>query len=406
MIINHIMKYKLQLRKVQYIELDELRMQLCDLYNAAIYERRDAYEKYNKCINYIDQSYSLKIIRNEIKEYSKFGIRLQYGTLKQVDTEFKAMITNRSKKRKASYPRYKTYSSFKSFKSCIGTGGVTIINNNLHIKGFSSDIEIKYNNRKNILDKAKFMVIKKYQKGWYIFITYNLDSSKVEKDVIKSVGIDLGLQKLATLSDNKIIENPRILNKHFSTIRKISRKLSRAKFRSNNYFKVKNNLNIIYSKISNSRDTFNHQVSSYLINNYDLVALENLNLKSLLRSDATKIKKVDTGIRRNMHDVSFASLRNKLSYKAEKAGVKFILVDPAYTSQTCSCCGTIKKKSLSIRVHSCEDCGLVLNRDLNASINILNKAVRGLGVNNISNTNVYNNSLEVINIGHRNTAFL
>jgi iron-sulfur cluster repair protein YtfE (RIC family) len=76
MIINHIMKYKLQLRKVQYTELDELRMQLCDLYNAAIYERRDVYEKYSKCINYIDQSYSLKIIRNEIKEYSKFGIRL------------------------------------------------------------------------------------------------------------------------------------------------------------------------------------------------------------------------------------------------------------------------------------------------------------------------------------------
>ena len=123
----------------------------------------------------------------------------------------------------------------------------------------------------------------------------------------------------------------------------------------------------------NTRETHLHQVSADLTRRFDLIAVEKLNTKGMARSRFAK----------SIHDASWTKLRQMLAYKAEGAGGRLIEVDPRNTTQACSGCGVIVPKGLSDRVHSCPDCGLVLDRDHNAALNILHSGVVARGALNV-----------------------
>jgi putative transposase len=121
----------------------------------------------------------------------------------------------------------------------------------------------------------------------------------------------------------------------------------------------------LHAKVANYRDTYLHQVSAKLIRTNDIVVIEKLSIRNLCRGR----------FERYFLDASWGKLVFMLSYKAEGAGRKLIEVDPRNTSQACSGCGTIVPKDLSVRMHNCPHCGLSLDRDHNAAINILNRGV-------------------------------
>lgn len=179
------------------------------------------------------------------------------------------------------------------------------------------------------------------------------------------VGIDLGLKKLLTISDGTTIERPRLIERSEKDIARLNRR-----FQKNKTNKNLRSLNKAYEKLSNRRKDFVEKLSLDLVRKYDLIVFEDINTNQLK-------EKAFRPVNRAICDASWRMLIEKTKYKAESAGKKVILVNPANTSKTCSRCGKLHELSLSDRELSCS-CGLIIDRDLNASYNILRVGLHSL----------------------------
>src|SRR5262249_1994272 len=157
-----------------------------------------------------------------------------------------------------------------------------------------------------------------------------------------------------------------IARRAHNELRRRQRALARCKRGSARRRKVRADVARIHAKIANARRTWLHQQSARIVRSYDLIAVEDLNVAGMGRNHF---------LSRSLSDAAWSTFTGMLAYKAENAGKTFVRVDPKMTSQACSGCGVIVKKGLSDRVHSCPECGLVLDRDHNAALNILHRAV-------------------------------
>lgn len=200
-------------------------------------------------------------------------------------------------------------------------------------------------------------------------------AQRTKKDKKKVVGVDLGIKHAAVFSDGTVIENKRAYEKQLKKLRKLNKELSRRRkynkqtgeVPSKRYLKTKDKLAKVYAGISNKEIDFAHKLSKQLVDNYQIVGLEDLNVAGMMKNRS---------LSRHIAHASFGRLRLFTTYKASWYGSKVILVDRFYpSSKTCSDCGAVKAKlSLSERSYSCSDCGLVIDRDLNAALNIMNVA--------------------------------
>jgi putative transposase len=177
-----------------------------------------------------------------------------------------------------------------------------------------------------------------------------------------AVGGDMGLLRLLTLSDGTLIDNPRWLRDALDELRRAQRRLARAKKGSQNRKDKRLIVAKLHEHIKNQRHDFWHKTTHTLVHSYGLIVLENLSLDFMLRNG---------NLSQSAHDAGLGLFRQLLDYKAAEAGSHVTTVNAAYTSQVCSGCGAIVEKGLSVRVHKCPDCGLEIDRDLNAARNIL-----------------------------------
>ena len=177
----------------------------------------------------------------------------------------------------------------------------------------------------------------------------------------RTVGIDVGLESFAVTSDGEYIENPRYLREAETVFRVSQRSVSRKKKGSSNRRKAVKLLAKNHIKVKRQRADFAHKVADNLVKNYGRIAVEDLRIKNMVRNHH---------LARSISDAGWGQFVSILSYKAEYAGREFVQVNPNGTSQICSGCGATVKKSLSTRVHNCPACGLSLNRDFNAALNI------------------------------------
>ncbi|HET9921706.1 MAG TPA: transposase [Ktedonobacteraceae bacterium] len=183
----------------------------------------------------------------------------------------------------------------------------------------------------------------------------------------KHAGIDMGLKEFLTDSDGNTIANPRHLRKAEKRLKKLHRRLSRTQKGSQNRKKARKHLAKGYLKVQRQREDFARKTASTLITSHDLIAYEHLRIAHLVKN--RKLAK-------SISDAAWGRFLSWLTYYGAVHAVPVMAVEPAYTSQDCSACGTRIKKSLSVRTHLCPGCGLVLDRDHNAAINILHKASR------------------------------
>lgn len=172
----------------------------------------------------------------------------------------------------------------------------------------------------------------------------------------------MGLESFATLSNGEKIPNPRFFREEEEALAKAQRKLSEAEKGTPERARARKVVSRIYERIGNRRQEFVNQLSRKLVDNYALIAFEDLNIKSMARNHC---------LAKSISDAAWRMLINATKYKAESAGTKVVLVNPANTSKMCSRCGTLVEKELGDRVHKCPCCGLVMDRDENAAINIL-----------------------------------
>ena len=185
----------------------------------------------------------------------------------------------------------------------------------------------------------------------------------------KIVGVDLGLKTFLVTSDKVEIENPRYFRESQAKLKKAQRHLSKKQKGRNRYKKQKRKVAKIHQKTANQRSHFLHQVTNQLVKDYDTIVIEDLNVKGMVKN-----KKLSKSI----SDASFATFRSQMTYKCNWYGKELIIADRFFAgSKTCSNCGNKKEKlTLSQRTYNCECCGLVIDRDYNASLNLKNIAAR------------------------------
>jgi len=211
--------------------------------------------------------------------------------------------------------------------------------------------------------KVKGVLITHSDNRWYVIIQAEQEVS-VSKREGRSVGIDVGLNSFAVDSNGVAIENPRFYEHSLPRIKRLQRSIARKQRFSQNWKKAKSKLEKVYDHITNQKKDFLHKLSRQYVDTYTAICVEDLNIKGL------KEKGNSTGLHRSIHDASWGRFYSYLAYKAESAGTELIKVDPRNTSQMCSNCGSIVKKTLSERVHRCPYCGFVAERDYNAAVNI------------------------------------
>jgi len=206
--------------------------------------------------------------------------------------------------------------------------------------------------------------------GYYV--QFCLDVERVEKrePTGKTIGLDVGLTHFYTDSDGQTVENPRHLRKNELALKRLGRKLSRTQLGSKNRARARNRLGRKHLKVSRQRKDFAVKLARCVVQSNDLVAYEDLMVRNMVKN--RKLAK-------SISDAAWSAFRNWLEYFGKVFGVVTVAVPPHYTSQNCSNCGEIVKKSLSTRTHKCSHCGFVLDRDWNAAINILELALRTVG---------------------------
>ena len=222
--------------------------------------------------------------------------------------------------------------------------------------------KIKYN-----FDKVTGFTISRENNKYYISFTFYTDIEG--KETNGSVGIDLGIKNFAICSDGVVYENKRFLEKSLRKLKINQRKLDKKKKGSNNREKAKLKVSKIYKKVKNQRNDYQHKVSREIVNKYNIICLETLKVKNMVKNRR---------LAKAIQDASWNSFISKLEYKVAENQGYLVKIDKFYpSSKTCSNCGCVKDKlSLSERTYKCDECGFEIDRDLNASINILNVGLK------------------------------
>ena len=275
------------------------------------------------------------------------------------------------------YPKFKSKKAAKQTFHHIAGSRIKIKDNFIHLpfsnKSYDkSDHVIKFKKHKTNfdIDKITNISIEKDDLGFYwINITFKFEFINTRKKTNKEVGIDLGLKDMIICSDGFIVKNHNLTKKYARGLKLAQRKLSKKVKGSNNRLKQKRKVNKIHTKITNTRKDINHKVSRTLINLYDFIGLESLNIKGMVQN--RKLSKA-------ISNISWGDLVQKITYKGDENQVPISKIDTFFpSSKLCNKCGSIKDTLLlSDRIYQCNNCGYEEDRDINASKNILKEAKR------------------------------
>jgi len=284
------------------------------------------------------------------------------GIAHRLNRAIRRKVEMKKKGLKWGFPRFKKYGQLRSFY--YPQSGFWL-KNKLKVTPFG---ELKIKQHRQIEGTIKTLTLKCEPTGkWFVVFVVDGASPNHLKVGDSAVGIDLGLKTFATLSDGNIIDNPKVFKEYESKLAQRQRKLSNKKKGSRNRHKAKLKVARVHEKIADVRRDFLHKTTNELIKNYSFIALEKLNPRAMSQG----------WLGGSINDASWSVFTWILRYKASSAGCEVVFVNPNNTTQECSRCGEIVRKELCDRVHSCPKCGLVVDRDLNASRNILMKATVG-----------------------------
>lgn len=329
---------------------------LCrELYNAALEERRDAYKINRVSINYQAQQNQLPEIKQTNPEYKQIHSQVLQNVLKRVDLAFDGFFRRVKAKQKAGLPRFLGQNRYDSFT--FPQSGFSLTRNKLTLSKIGT---VKLKLSRPIQGRVKTLTIKNDCGKWFAIFTVETKPEILEKTG-QAIGIDAGIGSFLTLSDGSAIDNLKYYESMQKKLRVAGRRVARRKKGSNRRRKAVLQLKKIHQKIRNQRNDFQHKISTYLVKTYDVICIEKLSIFGLSRGILSK----------QMNDVAIGNFFLKLKCKAENAGKTVVEVASHWTSQDCSACGERVKKDLSVRVHHCLRCGLVLDRDINAAKNIL-----------------------------------
>ncbi|WP_293127532.1 transposase [Okeania sp. SIO1I7] len=326
--------------------------------------------------DYHFQSAELKQTKKLFPDYKEIYFEVQQNNLKRLDKAWQCWLVPDKTGKRFGRPRFKKCGRLRSLcfsrvnhpKAAVKFDGKQIL-----ISRFGAIPVIVH---RPIPDgfTVKTANITKKADGYYVSFSLEDKSvpSLIPTDNIKTtIGIDVGLKEFLTTNTGETVSVPNFYRKAQSNLAKKLSKAARKEIGSNNWKKAQNKIARLHQNIARQREDFHYKIAHKLVKEYDLIAVENLNIKGLARN--SKLSK-------SIYDVAWGAFIEKLNAVAVKRGVHVVKVNPHNTSQNCSNCGHKVPKALSVRTHSCPKCGTVLDRDENAARNILNKALCEVGI--------------------------
>jgi putative transposase len=362
-------KYKLKPTPEQTKLLERTLMLCRHIYNAAIGERREAWRMRDVSVGYYQQKAELPGIKEAMPEYGEVHSQVLQDVVLRVDRAFQAFFRRVQSGETPGYPRFHGRDRFNSFTyPQAGEHGGARLDNGFLVLSKIGRIAVRWS--RSLEGTPKTVTLSQEADGWYVCISCADVPMRPLLPTGQETGIDLGIESFATLADGTMIHNPRCYRKAERRLKTAQRKISRRKKGSNRRRKAVKLLAKAHLKVKRQRQDFQHKKALHLVHEYDTIFHEDLQVANMVKNHQ---------LAKSIADAGWSAFLTILSHKAACAGRKVIAVNPAYTSQTCSGCGVVVKKGLSVRWHTCPNCGASLHRDHNAARNIerAGRALRG-----------------------------
>jgi putative transposase len=353
-------KYKLRPTPEQAAQLVTT-LRLCrELYNAAIQERKEAWQKCRVSVNYYQQKADLPAIRAYREDCAAVNAQVLQDVVLRLDRAFKAFFRRVATGEKPGYPRFKGRHRYHSFTyPQVGAHGCAQIDDGFLVLSKIGRLAVRWS--RPLEGTPKTVSIIQEPDGWYACIACADVPVQSLPMTGEETGIDLGLESFLTLADGTQVENPRHYRKAEKRLVKAQRRVSKRKKGSTRRRKAIQLWQRAHQKIARQRRDFHHKTALSLLKQYDTVYYEDLQVANLVHNGH---------LAKSLHDAGWSQFCAILVFKAGNAGKQAVAVPPAYTSQLCSGCGVVVAKGLSVRWHECPDCGASLHRDHNAALNI------------------------------------
>lgn len=330
------------------------------VFNMFLNERKEKYLNEKTSLNYYDNARTLTDLKKEedfawLKEVNSQSLQ---ASIRNLDIAYKNFFNKQNK-----FPRFKSKYNKQSFKI---PQNVIVEEDKLVIPKFKEGIKLNFH--RQMKGKPLFATISKSTTGeYYVSITCEIKHKPFEKTG-RSVGIDTGIKELAILSDGSSYENINSLKNRLKKLKYEQKQLSKKQKGSQSRNKQKRRLALVHEQIKNIRKDYLHKVSTEIVKNQDVISVENLAVKNIMKNHC---------LAQAMSDVSLGTFYTMLEYKSNWNDRQFIKIDRFFpSSKTCSSCGWIKQDlTLSIREWTCESCGEYHDRDINAAKNILKQGI-------------------------------
>jgi putative transposase len=382
-------KYRLYPTRKQHDVLQFTLDRNRELYNAALQERREAWHMNRVHVNYEMQSAQLPEIKEIRPEYFEISAQVLQDTLKRVDKAFKAFFKRCKEGKTPGFPRFQGYDRYDSFtypqverlkhKSLVRIEDGRVVLPKIG--------HVKVKQHRPMEGKVKTATIKREGDCWYVVFACEIEAQTKLPYTDLAVGIDMGLKHFMTDSNGEMVDNPRFFRKSHGKLKSKQQRLAKKKKGSHRRRRAVRLVAKAHKKIRNQRRDFHHKQSRILVDTFEIMVFEDLSMHHMVKRPKVKTDEngkylrngaaAKAGLNKSILDAGWGSFIELVKHKAEWAGVTVMQVDPKKTSQMCSACGKEgEHKDRSRRTHVCEHCGVVLDRDHNAAINIFD---RGLG---------------------------
>jgi putative transposase len=353
-----------------------------ELYNAALEERIGAWQWERRSVRFFDQCKTLTGLVEVRPEVVACGVTLCRGTLKRLDRAFAAFFRRVKDGDTPGFPRFKSVQRFDSLQWEDHSGWKLKPDvRRLRLLGIG---EIKMNYHRPHAGTPKAITVKREGTKWWVNVRCVDVPAQPLAPTGREVGLDLGIVNLVATSDGKLHEGELFGARTRQQLANAQRALATKQRGSNRRRRQVDDVVRLHRKVKNQRMNAAHQLSRQLVNDYDLIVIEDLKVKNMVRAPKAKLDPdqpgeylpngaaAKAGLNRSIHDAGWAILLSLLSYKAESAGRAVVLVNAHYTSQTCFECGHVERSNrLSQAEFRCCACGHEAHADVNAARNIL-----------------------------------
>lgn len=352
--------YKLRPTQAQIALLEETVETCRRLYNHALAERKTAYHERGESIGFLQQSASLPVLKQSWHWLKRVNAQVLQDVIRRLDRAYRAFFRRCKTGEKPGFPRFRGKGWYDSFTYPQWEGGAKLERGRLVLSKIGT---IRLHRDRQLVGTPKTCTIRRKADGWYAHIACETPPAPLPPTG-QSVGIDLGLESFATLSDGTQIVNPRLYRSAERRLKRAQRRMCRRKKGSNRRRKARELFAKAHLKVKRARTDFAHKTARALVNAYDHLVVERLNIRGLIRNHP---------VAKSIADAAWGTFLQVLRVKAESAGRTVTEVNPAGTSQICAQCEETVPKRLAVRWHSCPYCGCEMHRDQNAALNILKK---------------------------------